>query len=226
MELKSYKMGKPIQDCLIIIQSAKTDINKKLTGTENVHALLEINSLLDRLITRFEYMGGVVEPESVKGKVVDQFPPITNFMGQEIERTEPIKKDDLTPKEAQKNKFREDVKKLYGEIRNKTPEQVLNEFTIPEHVLIVRGVAKQAGVEDYQSREMNIAFIEEIQFAIQELEEADSKLQKINTAAGETKRELTEEDLLDPEIKKLKAAVGDTLVIDAQGKKSIIKETK
>lgn len=217
-------MPKPVEESLQIIQSAKKDVNSLLKGTEHSNNLLEINALFQRLETKFRFMGAVTEPEMNGKETTNLFPPITNFMGKAVEVSKKIERSELTPKEDEKQKFRDDVQKLYGKIRELTPAQVLNAYTLPEHISIVRGVAKVASVEDFETKEIDVAFIEEIQLAIEEKEESGEKQKLIDKAAGKKPVEgqpmiLTQAAIdADPLLQKQNAKAGDELITAADGK--------
>jgi hypothetical protein len=219
-------MSKSVQECLQIVQSAKKDVNQLLTGTEFVHVLLEVNQLFRRLEMRFEFMGGVVQAETAtKGK---KFPPITNFMGEKIEVAQKITSAELNPKQAELEKLREKVQKLYGQIRDLQPPQVLHAYSLPEDQVIIRGVAKTAGVEGYNDREINAAFIEDIQMAVEEREEQLAKQREIDKSTQKPAAEekvLTQADIdADADLIKWKAKPGDLLTTDRNGKKIIKKQ--
>lgn len=222
-------MAKPVESCLHLLVVARQEVNKLLTGTEHTNNLLEINSLFQRLETKFRFMGAVTEPEQ-NGKSKDEmFPPITNFMGVPIEISKKITRADLDPKEADKQKFRGDVKKLYDEIRDMQPDQVLNAYAMPEHKLVIRGVAKIAGVEDYESKEINIPFIEEIQMAIELKAEQGELIKGIDKVSKPVTSSitLTEEAIAgDPNLQKMNAKPGDEAISGADGKVTLKRNKK
>lgn len=181
-------MAKPVQESLQAITTAKNTVNKLLTGTEHVNQLLEINGLFRRLETRLQFMGAVTEPETFKAKTSgkEEFPPITSFMGEKIVREKKISSDDLNPDETRKANFRDKVNKLYGTILNLTPHIVLNSYTMADDILVLRGVAKLAGIEDYKERELTAAFVEDIKKAIADKDEETELLSKVKGEAGKT----------------------------------------
>ena len=224
-------MSKPIQQSIRIIQEAKEEINITLKAPEFVHNLLPINTLFDRILTRLQYMGGVLEPDKHE-KV--EFPPITSFMGEEIIHATKITPADLNPKEAEKQDYLNKVNKLYAEFESIAPEGILNSYTNKEDVLVLRGVAKKAGVEDYADREINLLFIDKIAAAIK-AKAQDEKLQaKIDKElAGQNKgaipiwssevtdemesHKVTEENIAaNPSMVEAGIKVGDTIGIPKQ----------
>jgi hypothetical protein len=116
---------------------------------------------LDQLINRFHFLGGsapVVTP-------TEQFPPITSFMGEEITRKE-VKPADVIPASDEKQIYIDKVEKLYDTFPQMHADTILNSYTIPEDVLVLRGVAKKAGVKNYHNKSLTVQFIEEIKEGI------------------------------------------------------------
>lgn len=220
-------MSKPVQECLNIVAEAKNKCIQLLTGTPHVNNILELNALFTRIETKLTYMGAVTEPDlATKSLEQQMFQPITNFMGEEIVVSKPINKAQLSPKQDEVLKFQNDVTALYAGIRTMEPGQVLRAHPLPEHILIVRGVAKRAGVDDFASAVWNEKFIEDIQLAIELKEEVNEAQQKIDKASGKNKPGpigeplvLTEEAIAaDPLLQKQKAQPGDELITAADGK--------
>lgn len=223
-------MVKPVESCLQIITKAKQEVNKLLTGTEHTNNLLEINSHFQRLEAKMRFMGAVTEPELNGKSKEEMFPPITNFMGKKIEVSKRVDRTQLKPKEDEKNKFRQDVQKLYDTIIDMEPSQVLNAHKLPEHIMIVRGVAKIAGVEDFDTKEMNVPFIEEIQLAVEMKGEQEVAQTKIDKAAGKkpvNTVELTQEIIdADVNLQKMQAKPGDHAITAADGTVTLKRKDK
>jgi hypothetical protein len=151
-------MAKPIQQAIDIIKEARAEINKLLSEPETRHNLLEINSHFTRIESRLSFMGGILEPEKKNGSK-NRFPPMTSFMGTKLDTVKPLKNDDLTPSEERRKKFIGRVNKLWNEIGNFNPETILTSYRIEDDVMILRGVAKRAGIKDYESRELTTEFV-------------------------------------------------------------------
>ena len=173
-------MSKPVQQSVSVIQGAKKQVNNLLSSPEFVHNRLELNSLFDRILTRLKFMGATLEPEQ---KEQTGFPPIKNFMGEKIVKTARVAVGDLNPKEAEKKVYLDKVNSLYDSFLQTDPSSILKNYTIPEDVLVIRGVAKRAGVEGYDKRELNVSFIEDIALAIEVKEEERLKQEAIDKAA-------------------------------------------
>ena len=220
-------MPKPVQELLHSTEELQKNFKRLLTGTDMVHTLPEFDSLFRRILFRLQAIGAVTEPEHVKATNGIEFKPITDFMGEKIKTGAEIKKADLNPKEAEKQAFRFSVDKLYKELPTLNPHSVLQSYTLPEHILIIRGVAKKAGVVDFEKREMTVQFIEDIILAIEMKEEEAGNLKKLDEITkGQqlTAKTLTQDDIdKDPELQKIKAVAGDELIISPDGKKKLQK---
>lgn len=164
-----------------IIANAKEDVLKEYKAIADNTAALEgrVTSDLNRLLLDLHHLAGTV-PNIKTQSIADQFPPITKFMGEEITLPKKIKVEDLTPGEAERAIYVDKVTTLYSQIETMSPEGVLNSYTIPEDVLVLRGVAKKAGVEGYDEKPLNIPFIEEIVKGIQDKRNADAEQTKID----------------------------------------------
>src|SRR5699024_7014201 len=60
-----------------------------------------------------------------------------------------------------------------------SPEGILNDYTLPEDQLVIRGVAKKAGIANYEDIELNIPSLEAIAQAIRENEKGEAQEKKI-----------------------------------------------
>jgi len=156
-------MSQPIQDSLQKIKQAQVEVNKNLSDTDYRGNLLEINSLFQRLIARLVFMGAIENPDD---KPQDRkLQPMTRFMGRDVKQDK-TSAADLDPNEHMKQQYLQKVNKLYESIQFTAPSIILNAYTMTDDVMVLRGVAKKAGVEGFESKELNQDFIEEIQFNI------------------------------------------------------------
>ena len=220
-------MGKPIQEAVTLVAKAKRELNKLLGGPEHVHNLLSINQHFDRISARLGFMGGVIEQPIKDPGATDPHPPITKFMGETIVRETKITSFDLNPREAEKNAFLAKVDKLFAEIGTLNAQAILNSYTRPEDIMVLRGVAKRAGVDGFEDKPITFDFIEEIQMGVELKKEETQTQSLIDSAKKETKTILTQEVIdADPELKKWKAAPGDELVISEEGSRKLNKAKK
>ncbi|MFB6453728.1 hypothetical protein ACE38W_00530 [Chitinophaga sp. Hz27] len=180
-------MEKP--NCLVLaiaaLQHAKEEATQYLSDTPEYssHRFI-IDGRMTTLINMLSTSTGTTPVSSTKN-VADLFPPITNFFGDEIALPTVIVPEDLTPKELEGERFVSAVNKLYAEFTTITPEGILNSYVLPEHQLILRGVAKKAGLSDYEEREINLSFVEEIGQSIIAKEKAVKDQEDINQRLAE-----------------------------------------
>jgi hypothetical protein len=186
-----------------VINAAKKEVLEILSGPEHASLSLATGPQLDSIVKRLYFMAGAT-PE-VDQAPVNQFPPITNFMGEEITYPKMVAVEDFEATATEKDVFLDKVDRLYKEFTSIPVDGILNSYTLPEDVLVIRGVAKTAGLEDYQDAEINSAFVEKIAKAIAEKDaetakqkEIDAQLKSLNQqadgpAADATKPEKTAE---------------------------------
>lgn len=172
-----------ITKAIEVLNVAKQEAIKEVALDDpNRNFALIIESHINNLTNRLSFAIGRNANSGNENKV--QFKPVTNFMGEKVKLVKPVEKEDLTPDEQMKHDFREKVDKLFKEFRTITPEGILNSYTLPEDVIVVRAVAKKAGVPDYDTKEMSLQFIESISKAldakdkaVKEDDEIEKKLQ-------------------------------------------------
>lgn len=210
-------MGKPIQECLKLVADTQREMNKLLSGPEHVGNLLPLNGFFDRIRTRLVFMGGVIEHDE-KTTTKHEFGPITNFMGDKIVRPEKVTAADLNPTEAAKQKYIARVESLYKELPLLSPSALLNAYSIPEDILVLRGVAKRAGVKGYEDRELTVDFIEDIILSIEMKNEEKKKQDLIDDQLKKqgkpVERQVTQEEIKKnlPAIIELGLKAGDTVL--------------
>jgi hypothetical protein len=165
-----------------LLLATKEDVQNLLSGTEHGATASLINHQLDQLINRVAFLGG----NAPVSTATTEFPPITEFMGEPINRAEPITEAQLAAGDLEKQIFTDKVEALYDNIEAMFPDKVLNSYTIPEDVLVLRGVAKKAGVPDYSNAPLNVAFVEAIHEGIAKKREEELKQQQFEeTIEGE-----------------------------------------
>lgn len=192
---------------------------------------MSVDADLTRIVKRLQGLAGSkLRSEGETATTRIKFPPIQEFMGEQLSVPKPVQSEDLNPDDAERDNFLYKVNKLYSEIDTLSPAGILEGFSLPEDILVIRGVAKLAGVEDYEDREVNERYIADIIKAIvaakeegknqqsideelqkqekrialnKELEVANSNLDKVNADLITAQKVLDEADT---EAKKKKAA--------------------
>lgn len=187
-------MNTPMKDALALVKQCQIETNQKLTEANLPLVKLEINKLFERIITRLGFSGAVVEPENGKKETGNKFPPIKSWMGREVTRAPKVTLEQLTPAEADLNQVRDNVRKLYNSFLKRKPDEILRSHKLPEDILILRGVAKWAGVEDYETKDLNIPFMEDIALAIMEKQDLEKKQDKFQKELSNDRKLVTVSD--------------------------------
>lgn len=154
-----------------IVLNTKLQLQELLSGPEFSTISLTTSSTLDQLMNRLHFLGGTTPNVTPS----EQFLPITNFMGEEISRKE-VTKADIIPEDSEKKIFVDKVESLYDVFNQMHPDKILSSYTLPEDILVLRGVAKLAGVKSPGIKKITVQFIEEIKEGIKaKAKEAEDK---------------------------------------------------
>lgn len=172
-DLFMFESNNPIEQTAEMLTSAKDYASEYLEGNPSV--LLLVTSSLTQLINKLNFMIG----RQMVSTPAEEHPPITNFMGEEITYASKIKKADLTPEQADREAYRNKVERLYTQIGSIAPQGLLNSYTLPDDQIVIRGVAKLAGVEGYEDREIDEDFLEDIDIAIKKKAADEAALAEI-----------------------------------------------
>lgn len=165
-----------LKEVAAILSKTKAEINKLLEAKEHHMLLLGLNANLDKMANRVGFLSGT----SLTSDQSEKFKPVTNFMGEDISIPKKIDKDEIEPGEADRLIFVDKVERLYAEFLTIPPDGILNSYTLPEDQLVVRGVAKKAGIEGYADREFTVQFLQEIAEGIKTNEAEDAKQKEID----------------------------------------------
>jgi len=165
-----------------IINNAKKDAVKILNQGGHGTLAITISSNLEQVVNRLNFITGT----SMRGEKAPKFKPVTNFMGEDITLPTPVKQEDLTPDQAERKSFLDKVEKLYMQFNTIPPEGILKDYTLPEDVVVIRGVAKRAGVEGYEDRPMDVAFMKDIAEGIDSKAAEDAKQREIDAELKKT----------------------------------------
>lgn len=158
MDTKNFKQA------LEVLEDAKSQVKEILTGDEASSILLRITAGLNTGITALSHASGSANTAFATST---ETKPITKFMGKAIERKDSnVSQEQLSIDEQEKQIFIDKVNNLYERISGLDSVEVLKIHTIPEDVLALRGVAKKAGVADFESAELDVKFIDTIKAKI------------------------------------------------------------
>jgi hypothetical protein len=151
-----------IVSVIAVLEEAKAESLSHLTDPRYKSLSLFLEGNFKTMINRLKVMTG----NNLGSATSQTFAPITDFLGDKVHVSKAVLEEDINPIEEDIKKFRADVQGLYDTILSYSTELILKSHTLPEHTMILRGVAKLAGVEDYQTKEIGEAFIDEIKRAI------------------------------------------------------------
>lgn len=107
---------------------------------------LRINHSLLTLSNSIKAMVGL-SPDMQDEKIV--FPPIDKIDGEYI-KTPEVKAEDLTPSVSDTETLRERVLQLEKGLLGMTDEEIIRAYKTDSDILVIRGLAKKAGIADYQ----------------------------------------------------------------------------
>lgn len=126
---------------------------------------------------------GNSEPKKIMGRIVG-------------EARQPIEEKQLRVQPSEKQKFSEDVNSMYKAFLSLKDKDVIATFSKPGGETLVRGVAKLAGIKDWQNCECDVVLFADIREAIRTKaksdalnEEIDSQLENNNGGSANTQEE-------------------------------------
>lgn len=102
-----------------------------------------------------------------------EFPPVTNFMGEELKTAKPVVQEELSPAEARKKQFIEDVDALESTFSDREDKDILAAFSLKEQQVVLRGLAKRYELENFKSAKIDAAFLQQIRDAMEKKALAD-----------------------------------------------------
>lgn len=173
-----------IDKAFSILVKAGDDVKKTLKDKEEQPILLGIIAGLTKITNKLSFLTG----SNVRQNEKVTYPPVTEFFGEKISLPKKVNKEDLTPKEAEKTTFRSKVQTLYKQFHTLDADGIINSHTIPEDQLVLRGVAKLAGVAEFEDRTIDHKFIADINKGIvAKAEDAKVQAQIDKELAGKDK---------------------------------------
>jgi len=156
---------------------------------------IKVSTTLTNLANNISFIAGmgISSNSSLSGNLE----PVTRFMGEDIKRPEVIKTEDLTPKELEIKLFLEKVEKLSDYIKetDATPASIIEAYSMDSDKLVIRGVAKKAGLENYKTGNIDEQFIADIRsaFLANDEEAAKVKAAQIKLSGEDENNEAAEE---------------------------------
>lgn len=147
---------------------------------------LRVNSVFNQLINSLSVTTGGVTERAVSGFTPK---PLASIAGKNLAGKRNVKIADVKPeKEQTLEEFRENVQKAYDSFLNRETTELKDSLFEDE----IRGVAKLAGLEDFQDAKVDGHYINKIKKAITSKNDLDVK-----KATEKTKEEADKKDLED-----------------------------
>lgn len=175
------------------IQSAKETVLSMIPADTYGMIRITVESDFNRMLNRLAFVAGT--PMSSGGSVTQEFKPVTNFMGEELQvKTDKPLSEEVSPKDTEIQIFLKKVEELKASIDIRKNKDILDSFTQPNDLLVIRGLAKQAGLEDFRTAEINSEYLDLIRAALKENDESqqtekETRNSVIITAADDFKEE-------------------------------------
>lgn len=159
LNLKPMLDQKLVEETIQDIQEAKDKILKRHEGDTTFS--LRVDTVFNQLINSLGNSTGNIVPSQKPGSFVPK--PLTNVVGQKIntKNTEPLKLPTLEVDKAQA--FKDEIKLIHDGFLKRENIDLLDSLK----EIQIRGVAKIAGVDDYETDTINEEFVQKIKDKIQ-----------------------------------------------------------
>jgi hypothetical protein len=151
------------------LQNVRSAISKLYAEHPDAHMIaLSIDSTLNKLTNQVGFAVGVQQnPDTLKAAAKQQFEPVSMFMGEPISFKSALNVDDITVDRSEIEVFREKVDSLYMTIEAIPSEKVVTQYAgSAEMETVLRGVAKKAGMQNYDSEAITVGYVEMVKKAI------------------------------------------------------------
>jgi len=139
------------------LQDIHDNADKIASHPDNQFIITGVKAALRKLLNKLNFLAGITHSTEFK-----PLPPI--IIG---EQHAPI---DHNIDRDEKQLFLHKVEQLYLNIITIDPSGLLTDVRLPEDEMVLRGVAKKAGLENFEDAELTVEFVEAIQEAVRENE--------------------------------------------------------
>jgi len=136
-----------------VVTAKDTALKIIAIAPDSGHVAMMLEADLNKVINKLAHLGGV----ALVAETPVTYEPIT------LPGMVNLEAASFDPDEEEKQAFLAKVEKLFLEISSLSPDAVL-----AHEALVVRGVAKSAGVENYEEAELTVPYVEKIQAAVAE----------------------------------------------------------
>lgn len=141
------------------LTKSKTEV-LALLAKDNVGEIVSIgiSTKFDQMINSLSFITGDFNP----GTPNFSFEPITTFMGEKLETPVVVVAEQLEPTKDDTTAYVEKVDALQKNFPALENNKILESYVTLTDVLVLRGVAKRAGLEDFREAEINSIYIDKI----------------------------------------------------------------
>lgn len=228
-------MSEHLQEALALLRRARADFKPLLSDPKHINNLLEINTYFTRIENRLVLMGAVrleaiVTANGIEVKEAKSLRQgSSSFMGRKVTGKGSLNaksdKEMMTAAELRQANYLEKVEQLFMRLPRISVASILTNYRSEDDILVLRGVAKRAKVENFDkaaiTQEFVTKIIENIKASVKE-STTQTLIDKSVGARGDTVT-LTQEQIdADPKLQKMGAKAGDQLTIDPKTKKKTI----
>lgn len=167
-----------LEQALQVLVDAKQETLLLLFHPDHGMLIISIQTKFDQMINQLKFLAGDVTNTPALPNAEKMFPPVTNFMGEPLVKPDVVTTEDLDPKAVERKLYAERVLKFQEAINTMEDKAILEAYASPMDQLVIRGAAKKAGVEDYETSLVNSDFLNQIRTGLKGKADADLKLKE------------------------------------------------
>jgi len=174
----AHQYQKELEQARNIISEASDTVNKLLAAD----ALFSIRTNLnEKYNQQVNFINGLLGNVVTIGSTVSALPtlgPVTNFLGEAVNREKPVTVDAITVGPTEKEIFLQKRDAFYDTIPSLTNADVLKQLKLPSGDLIIRSCAKRAGITNFADASLNTKFIDALRKKIVAEQESEKAIQE------------------------------------------------
>lgn len=153
-----------------ILKDAREDIEAILEGEPQTTTIF-VTTSIQKIENRLSRITG----SSPNASDRPAFESVTRFMGEDIKARKPLTDEDLNPTKSERDLLSDKVDKLFAIIQTMDPADLAETYGNAADEIVLRGVAKRAGIPDYETEKITESFVEDI---IEAIRAADAHTQE------------------------------------------------
>lgn len=174
------------------ISSCRDEVKVLIEGEG--HASITVNTGLTVLVDRMNFLAGRKQGIGNVAHASTQLQPITEFMGDDIKKAPAVRQEELSPEEERRQQFLAKVEKTEETLKDRDNKDILESLVTDEDKLVIRAVAKRAGVEDYKDAEINDDFLDFVRKAMDDQEEGKEHVKQTEVQIAGAQADFKEAD--------------------------------